>query len=137
MSTVASLAQIPRDPVAVPDPREALAQALRAEARLLRELTVILSGHRRALIEGDPEGAEVAVFRSRRVLGTVAQARVKRERLMARAMGSRDWSLDELADVPGVATSDELQAASADLRSAMLDLDDTLATSRRMLELER
>lgn len=134
---MSSAARTSRVPIAASDPREALAHALRAEARLLRELTGILTAHRRALLEGDPDAAEVAVFRSRRVLGTVTQARLKRERLMARAMGSRDWSLDELADVPGMATNDELQAASADLGSAMLDLDDTLAMSRRMLELER
>jgi hypothetical protein len=108
----------------------ALAETLRAEARLLEDLVSIMTRQRDAVSHDDIDSLDDTVFSTHRVLVTLGEARRRRRSLNALLGGSDDLSLtglDELFD--GI--------VPLEIRSASVRLTETAKLLQREVEINR
>lgn len=111
----------------------ALADSLRAEAKLLGDLTLIMRRQRESVTHDDLEGVDDSVFATHRVLVTLQEAR-RRRRTINHVLGEADdlsvVALEEFfnGELPPI-VADATQA----LRTSAVALQQEVAINRRVL----
>lgn len=122
----------------VPDmePRHelALAETLRTESRLLRDLATVLERQRRAVEADDLSGVDESVFAAQRVFRTLGEARRRRRALLELLAGSDDVSLADLEQALGTLMTRTLRDARDELRDAARHLEGDLGRNRALLQ---
>lgn len=112
---------------------DALADALRSEARLLGDLAGIMRRQRASVAHDDLDGVDDSVFSTHRVLVTLQEAR-RRRRTLNHVLGEGDdLSVVALEEFFGGDLPANVAAATALLREAALGLQQEVAVNRRVL----
>ena len=107
----------------------ALSDVLRSEARLLRELAIVMHSQKEALASTDTQAVEDSVYAIHRVLHTLSTARERRRSINRILTSSAEVGIGEFERVLGAEMTPELKAACDDLRTSADELggmlDDT------------
>lgn len=121
----------------VPDmePRheQALAETLRTECRLLRDLAAVLERQRAAVQSDDLGGVDESVFAAQRVFRTLAEARRRRRSLLELLAGDPDVGLSEMDTALGPLMTVRIRDARDELRDAAGNLETHLGRNRELL----
>lgn len=107
----------------------ALSDVLRSEARLLRELAIVMQSQKEALATTDTQAVEDSVYAIHRVLHTLKTARERRRSINRILAASDEMAIGEFETVLGSEMTPDLRAACDDLRTSAGELggmlDDT------------
>lgn len=117
-----------------PRHEQALAETLRTECRLLRDLATVLERQRRAVEADDLAGVDESVFAAQRVFRTLSEARRRRRSLIVLLAGYEDVSLADLDEVLGPLMTRTLREARDELRDAARHLEGHLGVNRSLLK---
>ena len=112
---------------------EALADALRSEARLLADLTAIMRRQREAVGRDDLDGVDDSVFATHRVLVTLGEARRRRRSLNNLLGESDDLSVAALRNFFADAMPGDVRVAADQLAAAARVLQREVDVTRRVL----
>lgn len=110
-----------------------LVDVLRSEARLLRELSSVMTSQRDALAAADASAVEDSVYAVHRVLHTMSAARDRRKSINRLLGEAEDLPIGELDLVLGPAMTADLRAACQDLADAASELGERLDLTRQAL----
>ncbi|HLU24502.1 MAG TPA: flagellar export chaperone FlgN [Longimicrobiales bacterium] len=113
---------------------DALADALRTEARLLGELSQVLRDQREGIAAEDMESVNDSIHAVHRLLLTLGEARLRRRTLVQVLTGREDVPLSELVEALGDAATDAVTAARDEVRAVAAELVRDLSLNRRILD---
>ncbi|HLV26689.1 MAG TPA: hypothetical protein VKZ41_10265 [Gemmatimonadales bacterium] len=112
----------------------ALVELYRCEARLLDDLTGVLHRQQVALESDDLDAVDDTVFALHRVLGTLAEARRRRNEVHAMIAGVEQLDSEAIDKLLGGDPPHELVEARSVLRSSARELAGQVSRSRARLE---
>jgi flagellar biosynthesis/type III secretory pathway chaperone len=129
LATIAASGPLAQSPSSV----AALAETLRAEARLLEDLVSIMNRQRDAVSHDDIDALDDTVFSTHRVLVTLGEARRRRRTLTALLGGSDDLSLTALDVLFEAKVPLEIRSAAGRLTETAKLLQREVEINRRVL----
>lgn len=117
-----------------PHALSALVELYQCEARLLDDMTEILRRQQRALDTDDLDTVDDTVFGMHRVLGTLSEARRRRNEVHTMIAGVEELDSEAIDKLLGGDPPHELSAARTALRTAAGELAGQVSQSRARLE---
>ncbi len=111
----------------------AMADALASEARLLRDLALLMERQRQGVATDDIAQVDETVFATQRVLLTLNEARRRRRSLTRLLGGEDDMSLRALDATLGTRMTESLRRSREDLHEAALQLSRQVELNRHVL----
>ena len=113
-------------------PVSALAHAMTAEQRVLDELVTVIQRQRSAVVRDDLQALDDSLFATRRVLGTLEEARRRRRALAQVLTDCADVSVTDLERSLGARMTAELREASDALLASAARLAREVALNRQV-----